>query len=161
MSFFKEWSNYKLSDLMTIIGGGTPKTNNEEYWNGNIPWLSVKDFNSDARKVYYTEKHISELGLAKSSTKMLDEGDLIISARGTVGALAQLGVPMTFNQSCYGLKANNKTLNDFLYYLIKYKVEYIQRNTHGSIFDTITRETFKVLDVQIPNSIEEQKTIAN
>ncbi|KOR80284.1 hypothetical protein AM232_18795 [Bacillus sp. FJAT-21352] len=156
-----QWSSYKLSDLMDIIGGGTPKTSKEEYWNGNIPWLSVKDFNSDFKKVYCTEKHISKLGLDKSSTNMLDEGDIIISARGTVGALAQLGAPMTFNQSCYGLKANDKTFNDFLYYLVKYKIENIQQNTHGSIFDTITRDTFNLLDVCIPDKLEEQKSIAN
>ena len=49
---------YKLSDLVSIIGGGTPKTSKTEYWNGDIPWLSVKDFNNDFRYVYKTEKRI-------------------------------------------------------------------------------------------------------
>lgn len=56
---------YKLSEIMDIIGGGTPKTTIPEYWNGTIPWLSVKDFNNDYRYVYKTEKAITEEGLNK------------------------------------------------------------------------------------------------
>jgi type I restriction enzyme, S subunit len=155
-----EWKEYRFSELVEIIGGGTPKTNVEKYWNGDIPWLSVKDFNSDNRKIYYTEKTITKEGLKNSSTNLLEEGDLIISARGTVGALAQLGRPMAFNQSCYGLKAKKITSNDFIYYLLKYKIREIKQNIHGSVFDTITRNTFDVLTAKIPN-IKEQKAIAN
>ena len=157
---FNEWKEYSFDELIDIIGGGTPKTTVEEYWNGHIPWLSVKDFNTDNRTVYETEKTITELGLQKSSTKLLNKGDLIISARGTVGALAQLGRQMAFNQSCYGLRANSKTTNNFLYYLLKYKLRSIQSNTHGSVFSTITKDTFKVLKAIIPIDIEEQKAIA-
>ena len=49
---------YRLSEVMILIGGGTPKTSKPEYWNGNIPWLSVKDFNNDNRYVYKTEKRL-------------------------------------------------------------------------------------------------------
>src|SRR5680860_1821361 len=89
-----EWTEHKLSDIIDIVGGGTPKTSMDEYWNGDIPWLSVVDFNDSNRFVYKTEKSISEEGLQNSSTKILFEHDIIISARGTVGALAQLGRPM-------------------------------------------------------------------
>lgn len=156
-----EWKEYRLSEIMNIIGGGTPKTSIPDYWNGDVPWLSVKDFNSDSRKVYETEKRITLLGLENSSTKLLDKGDLIISARGTVGALAQLGKPMAFNQSCYGLRANEVTTNDYLYYLIKYKIRSIQQNTHGSVFDTITRDTFEILTAKLPDDIWEQKAITH
>lgn len=102
---------YKLSDIMDIIGGGTPKTSNPDYWEGDIPWLSVKDFNNDLRYVYDTEKKITKLGLDNSNTKFLDRGDIIISARGTVGKIASIPYPMTFNQSCYGLRAKKKIIS--------------------------------------------------
>ena len=76
---------YKLSEIIVLIGGGTPKTSNTEYWDGDIPWISVKDFNNDFRYVYETEKSITKKGLDNSSTKLLQKGDVIISARGTVG----------------------------------------------------------------------------
>ena len=93
--------------MAEILSGGTPKTEVEEYWNGNIPWLSVKDFAGDTRKVYASEKHISELGLNNSATQLLHPGDIIISARGTVGEVAQIGKTAAFNQSCYGLRATD------------------------------------------------------
>lgn len=56
---------YKLSEIMDLIGGGTPKTSVPEYWDGPIPWLSVKDFNNDYRYVYTTEKTITERKLIR------------------------------------------------------------------------------------------------
>ena len=150
---------YKLSEIMDLIGGGTPKTSNPDYWNGDIPWLSVKDFGNDNRYVYETEKHITKLGLMNSSTKLLDKGDIIISARGTVGEIATIPYPMAFNQSCYGLRANKEIVDeDFLYYLIKYNIRLLKKNTHGSVFDTITRSTFDEIEVDVPD-LDVQKKI--
>ena len=149
----------KLSEIMDLIGGGTPKTSNPDYWNGDIPWLSVKDFGNDNRYVYETEKHITKLGLMNSSTKLLDKGDIIISARGTVGEIATIPYPMAFNQSCYGLRANKEIVDeDFLYYLIKYNIRLLKKNTHGSVFDTITRSTFDEIEVDVPD-LDVQKKI--
>lgn len=151
----------KLSDVMEIFGGGTPKTSKPEYWNGDIPWLSVKDFNNGFRHVHKTEKSITQLGLEKSSTILLQKGDVIISARGTVGEIATIPFPMAFNQSCYGLRAKSGIVSpDYLYYLIKHNVSVLKKNTHGSVFDTITRNTFDNIIVEIPG-IEIQKKIAS
>lgn len=112
---------YKLSEIMDIIGGGTPKTSKPEYWNGDIPWLSVKDINNDYRYVYETEKTITQAGLDNSSTKILKRNDSIISARGTVGEIAMIPFSMAFNQSCYGLRAKESLVDaEYLYYLIKH-----------------------------------------
>ena len=157
--FFKFMAYYKLSEILTLIGGGTPKTTNPSYWGGNIPWLSVVDFNNDNRYVHTTEKTITEEGVENSSTKILPQSSLILSARGTVGALAQLAKPMAFNQSCYGIIAKEQTTNDFLYYLLKNVVEDLQAKGHGSVFNTITRDTFDTITVDLP-PLEEQKRIA-
>ncbi len=152
---------YKLSDIMDIIGGGTPKTSKREYWDGPIPWLSVKDFNNEYRYVYETEKSITQAGLENSSTKMLSRNDIIISARGTVGELAMIPFPMAFNQSCYGLRAKETIVDsEYLYYLIKHNVIVLKNNTHGSVFDTITRDTFDGIEVDVP-SLEIQKKAAS
>lgn len=156
----KEWKICKLGNIIKLIGGGTPKTSISEYWNGNIPWISVKDFNNDNKKVYVTEKTITKLGLNKSATKLLQKGDIIISARGTVGEIAVVSKPMAFNQSCYGIKAiPNIVQDDFLYYLLKNSIQYLKHNTHGSVFDTITKETFEKIDILLP-PLEVQEKIA-
>lgn len=155
-----EWKEVRLGEIADIIGGGTPKTSIKEYWNGDIPWLSVTDFNNEQKYVYETEKTITSLGLAKSSTKYLEKNDIVISARGTVGAIAMLEKPMTFNQSCYGLKANNNIItSDYLFYLLKNKVKEFQQASHGAVFDTITRNTFDEINIFLP-PLPEQQAIA-
>ena len=154
-----EWLKTSLIDIVELIGGGTPKTSKAEYWGGNINWLSVKDFNNENRYVYSTEKTITEEGLNNSSTKLLRKDDIIISARGTVGELAMIPFPMAFNQSCYGIRAKDGINSTFLYYLIKHSIRKLKSMTHGSVFDTITRDTFANIEVAIPD-IETQQRIA-
>ena len=153
----EDWKECKLSEIMDLIGGGTPKTSNPDYWDGDIPWISVKDFNGERRYVGATEKKITQLGLKNSSTKILSKNDLIISARGTVGELAIIPSEMAFNQSCYGIRPLNFVNYMFLYYLLKQSVNILKHNTHGSVFDTITRETFDGIPIKLPPLSTQQK----
>ena len=144
-------SEVRLSNVIEIISGGTPNTSVEEYWNGNIEWLSVADFNNDERYVYSAEKKITDKGLAESNTKLLQKGDLIISARGTVGALAQLVKPMAFNQSCFGLRGKEGVVfTDFLYYWLKNYVKIFLNKSQGSVFNTINLATFDDIKIHLP-----------
>ena len=152
-----EWKEYRFTDIATLIGGGTPKTSNPSYWGGNIPWLSVKDFGNDAKYVYQTEKTITEEGLNNSSTKLLQKDDIIISARGTIGEMAMIPFPMSFNQSCFGIRGKENVDKDFLYYLTKTKINNLKSSSHGSVFDTITRATFDNIIVSLPSLPTQQK----
>lgn len=154
-----EWKEITISEIVTLIGGGTPKTSVSEYWNGDIPWLSVVDFNNGKKFVFDTEKKITKEGLENSSTKLLEKGDIIISARGTVGVVAMIGRQMAFNQSCYGVHSNENSTNEYVYYLLKDRVSNFLQYSHGGVFDTITRDTFKEIDILLP-PIEEQHAIA-
>ena len=151
----------KLSDVVTIISGGTPKTSVKEFWDGDIDWLAVADFNSSNRYVNSASKKITELGLNNSNTKMLEKGDLIISARGTVGAIAQLTKPMAFNQSCFGLRGKKDKLDtDYLYYWLKNYVDVLLNKSQGSVFNTINLSTFDDIKIELP-SIADQRKISN
>ena len=155
-----EWKEYKLGEIIQLIGGGTPKTSVPEYWDGDIPWLSVSDFNNGKKYVFTAEKHITQLGLNNSSTKLLHKDDIIISARGTVGVVAMIGGDMAFNQSCYGIRNKDLVDKQYLYYLLVNSVNGLKQNAYGGVFDTITRETFDLIDVSLP-SLDEQHRIAS
>lgn len=155
-----KWTLTRVSEMADIISGGTPKTEIAEYWNGDIPWLSVKDFSGDSKRVYSSEKSITEQGLNNSAAQLLHPGDIIISARGTVGEVAQIGKTMAFNQSCYGLRAKEGYSANFLYYVLKYQVKYLKAVANGAVFDTIILKTFDKMKSDIPEFPVQEK-IAN
>lgn len=145
------WMLVSLSEVFTIIGGGTPKTNVKEYWGGDILWFSVVDAPGETDIfVIDTEKQITPIGVDKSSTKVLRKGTTIISARGTVGKCALVGRPMAMNQSCYGIQGKDGVGDYFVYFTIRRQVADLQRSGHGSVFNTITRDTFNTIRIVCP-----------
>ena len=139
------WEVKALGDAVEIMSGGTPKTSAPDYWDGGIPWYTAKDAPSLSDIfVLTTERSITQAGVDNSSTKILPAGTTIISARGTVGRLACLGIPMAMNQTCYGIRGAEGYPDFFTYWNIRNTVNELKTRTHGTIFDTITRETFKI-----------------
>lgn len=154
----KGWEITSFESLISLIGGGTPKTTINEYWGGDIPWFSVVDAPNDSDVfVIDTEKHVTQQGVDKSSTKILREGTTIISARGTVGKCALVGVPMAMNQSCYGIVGKFQNHDEYIYFLTRYQVSDLQKRGHGSVFNTITRETFKSISLVKSDNLLTQK----
>lgn len=149
------WEIKSFADTVEIIGGGTPKTSIDEYWNGDVPWFSVVDSPRESDIwVIDTEKKITLAGVENSSTRILPQGTTIISARGTVGRVALVGVPMAMNQSCYGLRGEVEENVFFTYFSTRALISDLRQKTHGSLFDTITRDTLKrVLIVSPPSQV--------
>lgn len=149
------WEKLPFSETMKIVSGGTPKTTEADFWNGNIPWYSVVDAPASVY-VLDTEKHITQQGLENSPCSLLKKDTVIISARGTVGKLAMVGKEMAMNQSCYGLEF------DFPYYgylTTRQMLVYLRQNVHGAVFDTITKDTFKTVEtVNVPRALQENFT---
>jgi type I restriction enzyme S subunit len=144
------WEVGSLVDILKLIGGGTPKTSVDEYWNGEIPWYSVVDVpKGNDLYVINTQKKITNLGLKKSSTRLLREGTIIISARGTVGKLAIVGREMAMNQSCYGIQGKENFGDNFIFFQMKDVLQKLKKNVHGAVFDTITKSTFENIRVVI------------
>lgn len=146
------WARVPFTNTIKVVGGGTPKTSVPEYWGGDIPWFSVVDAPASSDVfVLDTQKHVTGLGVEKSSTKVLPVGTTIISARGTVGRLALVGTEMAMNQSCYGLRGLAGDAY-FTYFNTSRLIETLLQRTHGSVFDTITTETLAGVSVIYPPS---------
>jgi type I restriction enzyme, S subunit len=147
------WQVGSFAGEVEIIGGGTPTTSVDRYWNGDIPWFSVVDAPAASDVwVVDTEKKITLEGVKNSSARILQTGTTIISARGTVGRIALVGVPMAMNQSCYGLRSKAGRKGIFGYFVTRNLVSVIQQRAHGSVFDTITRDTLERVTVVAPPS---------
>jgi len=113
------WVVKALSSACTLVGGGTPRRSEPAYWGGDVPWYSVRDAPGDGELwVINTAERITDDGLANSAARVVPKGCTIISARGTVGKLAMAGMPMAFNQSCYGLMPGDEASFSHLHLLM-------------------------------------------
>lgn len=147
----EDWEEKKLSEIIELVGGGTPKTAIIEYWNGNIKWLSGGDIaNNHKTIITNSEKSITQAGLTNSSAKLLPKYSTVISARGTVGKYCILAEPMAFSQSNYGILPRYPNCFFFTYLVINHSVNLLQSSVYGSVFDTITTKTFKEHSISIP-----------
>jgi type I restriction enzyme S subunit len=151
-----------LSQVVRIVGGGTPDRNDSAYWrDGGIPWITPTDLTSNSRK-YITRgaEHISEAGLQNSNATLVPKGSVVFSTRGTVGNMAITGVPLTCNQSCEVLVPNTDELNgEFLYYLLTFGMSAFHRLAGGTTFGAITRREIGRVRFAFP-PLDEQAEIA-
>ena len=157
----KDWETERIGVLTNIVGGGTPSTDVARYWDGQIPWVSAGDVSrSNGRYVQNTAESISDLGLKSCSASIMPKGTTVIIARGaTVGRMAQLASAMAFNQTCYGLLPIDGVDRNYLYYAMLYSVKSMKALTYGTIFGTITTNSFDQWQIPLP-SPSEQRAIA-
>jgi len=158
-----EWQKAPIAAIAETLLGGTPAKAKLEYWeDGTIPWATAKDISSaNGRFIYNTESKITEQGLANSAAKLLPRGTIVITARGTVGAIARLGREMSFNQTCYGLiPKDDHVSEDYLFYALKATLPEMRALAYGTVFETITKKSFKSWYIPVP-PISEQRAIAH
>jgi type I restriction enzyme S subunit len=156
-----EWREYKISDIADVIGGGTPKTSVDEYWNGDIPWLAPRDLTGyDKVYISHGDRFITEEGLKKSSTKLMPKGSVLLTSRAPIGYVAIAQNEICTNQGFKSLVPKKDLCNsEFLYYWIKSSVDYLQQLGTGTTFAEISGSVVKNIDISLP-PLKEQKAIA-
>ena len=147
----------KLGDIVSFKGGGTPKKKIKEYWNGNIPWASVKDFKSN--QLSTTKEYISQLGLQNSSANLIPIGTIIIPTRMALGKAAINSVELAINQDLKALIPKQKFIAQYLLSALKIKKESIIKLGQGATVKGITIDVLKNVKIPFP-SISEQKKIS-
>ena len=148
------------SFLSNILGGGTPAKNTTSYWNGNIPWASVKDFEDNQFELVEVEDFITEEGLKNSSSKLIPAGIPLLCTRMAVGRSSITIVPTAINQDVKALFLKERELDPrYLVRCLHQLQEKLERISVGSTVKGITLKQIKDLVIFVPD-INEQKTIA-
>ena len=129
----------RYTDLIQILGGGTPKTGETAYWNGNIAFFTPKDVGTPY--TFITEKTITEEGLSHCNSRLYPVNTVFVTARGTVGKVGLSGVPMAMNQSCYAL-IGKETHQLLVYFYTLKAVDRLKHKASGAVFDAITTRDF-------------------
>ena len=130
----------RFTDLIQILGGGTPKTGENTYWNGNIAFFTPKDVGTPYTLI--TEKTITEEGLSHCNSRLYPVNTVFVTARGTVGKVGMSGVPMAMNQSCYAL-VGKETHQLLVYFYTLKAVDRLKHKASGAVFDAITTKDFE------------------
>ena len=153
------WPMVKLGDIVDIKGGGTPSKSNPEFWGGNIPWASVKDFKSSS--LYETADYITESGVEKSATNVIPAGNVIVPTRMALGKVAVNQVDMAINQDLKALlvKDEGKLSKLYLMRFLESKSAFIDEQGKGATVKGITLDVLRNLEIPLP-PLAEQKRIA-
>jgi len=141
-SWFVDFEPIKpFTEIVQVLGGGTPKTGTAEYWNGDIPFFTPKD--THGIYALTTEKTLTEAGLSNCNSRLYPVNTVFVTARGTVGKLALAGRPMAMNQSCYALIGTDGFGQHYVYHLAQYVVESLKHKASGAVFDAIVTRDFE------------------
>ena len=146
----KPTATISFTDIVQLMGGGTPKTDEDSFWNGNILFFTPKDI-SRSPFCITTEKHLTNDGLNNCSSRLYPPYTTFVTCRGTVGNLALAGIPMAMNQSCYALKGKNDFPALFVFSFTRYVIATMKKKASGAVFSALVTRDFEMEKVFEPN----------
>ncbi len=146
--------------LITQVGtGSTPGTTIDEFWDGDIPWLTPKEITGDFKGLYVstTERNITQLGLDNSSAKLMPPGTVMLSKRAPVGAVAVNTVPMATNQGFLNFVCGPKLRPIYLALWLKANITYLDRVANGSTYPELYKNDLFEFQISVPDlAIQDQ-----
>lgn len=155
----EEWTQKTLGDVLEKMeGGGTPSKDHADFWDGLIPWASVKDIVT--HNPNDTQDHISEAGLKNSSSRIVPKGTLIVPTRMALGHAVFFNVDVSINQDLKALYPKENLKNEYLYYWFQSKRRFIERLGSGSTVSGIQQNELKSIKFNLPSLPEQNRIVA-
>ena len=149
----------KLREVCTIVSGSTPKTSVTSYWDGNIKWITPAELNEDTFYIMDSVRHITEEGKEKTGLSYLPTGTVILSSRAPIGKTAIAGCEMCCNQGFKNLICSDAIYNEYLYFFLKSKTDYLNSLGRGATFKEISKSIVESIEIPLPE-VNQQKEIA-
>lgn len=149
----ERWSLGNFENLGKIVGGGTPSKKVSEYYTKQkeIPWITPKDLSKNKNTyIYHGEQDITELGLNKSSAKLINKDSVLFSSRAPIGYIAIAGQEVTTNQGFKSIEVDKNINPYYVFFLLKYKLPIIEQTASGSTFKEISGKGMKSIPIILP-----------
>lgn len=147
----ESWEVCKIDNVISVKGGTTPSTSVAEFWNGEIHWTSPRDLASnDSIFLFDTERKITDKGLAEIGSGLLPVGTVLLSSRAPIGYLAITEIPVAINQGYIAIICDKLISNYFMFLWCKANMTEIENAGNGSVFQEISKSSFKSLDFIAP-----------
>jgi len=148
---FEEVRETTFGDYTDVFGGATPSTSEPGYWGGPHVWIAPRDVTAmDSVYLYDSERHITDLGLAQSSTTLHPPGSIFMTSRATIGAFAINQVPCAPNQGFIVVRPRDPSDRWFLFHEMRSRVGEMHDRATGTTFRELSRGSFREMSVVIP-----------
>ena len=155
--FTNDWEERKLGELSNIVGGGTPSTSNPEYWDGDIDWYAPAEIGEQSY-VSKSKKTITELGLKKSSARILPVGTVLFTSRAGIGNTAILAKEATTNQGFQSIVPDQNKLDSYFIFSRTNELKrYGEVTGAGSTFVEVSGKQMSKMSIMVPELSEQQK----
>lgn len=139
-----------IKQIGKVVSGATPKTNNDEFWNGNNIWVTPAELNDNSFVISDSERKITDLGVKSCAVNLLPKNTVILSSRAPIGKTAIAGVDMYCNQGFKNIIPSNEINSIYLYELLKNKTEYLNSLGRGATFKEISKEIVENIKIKVP-----------
>ena len=149
----------KLGDICEIVSGSTPKTNIDEYWEGDIKWITPAELDDDTYIITDSVRKITELGVRKTGLSPIPEGTVILSSRAPIGKVAIAGCEMYCNQGFKNLICSNKISNKYLYWFLKGKKALLNALGRGATFKEISKSIVSEVEINVPDLVCQNEVV--
>lgn len=143
-------SNVRIGDVAEIVGGSTPKTDIEEYWNGEYFWITPAELKDDSYMIKTTIRKLTKAGVESCSLKKMPVNTVLLSSRAPIGKVAITGVEMYCNQGFKNIICSNKLQPTFIYFLLKYNTKYLNSLGRGATFKEISKSIVENIKIPLP-----------
>lgn len=157
--FSGEWKKVRLGTVADMNSGGTPKSNIEEYYGGNIPWVSIADMTKQGKWIASTEKYLTELGLENSSARIYPKDSVLYAMYASIGECSIAQVPLSSSQAILGIRPKSELNFEFLYFFLNSLKEKIKLQGQQGTQSNLNAGMVKDFLLYLPG-MEEQKKIA-
>ena len=149
----------RLGDVCKIVSGSTPSTTATDYWDGDIKWITPAELDENSFYITDSVRHITELGRTKTGLSYMPIGTVILSSRAPIGKTAIAGCKMCCNQGFKNLICSDKIHNEYLYFFLKGKTEFLNSLGRGATFKELSKSIVENIEIPLP-SYEEQIKIS-
>ncbi|MFV0635970.1 restriction endonuclease subunit S [Mitsuokella sp. WILCCON 0060] len=150
----------RLGDVCTVVTGSTPKTGIPDYWNGDIDWITPAELNEETYIINGSERKITELAVRKTGLKSFPKGTVVLSSRAPIGKVGIAGKEMYCNQGFKNLICGPRIYNEYLYWFLKSRKEYLISLGRGATFKEISKKIVESVEINLP-SLSTQKEIVD
>ena len=154
------WETVRLGDVCSVVSGSTPKTANPEYWDGDTLWITPAELNEDSHYIYDTTRKITEAGRNSASLTLLPKGTVLLSSRAPIGKVGIVGTEMCCNQGFKNLVCSPVIFNNYLFWFLKGKTDYLNSLGRGATFKEISKGIVANIKIPLP-PLDIQRRIAD